>query len=126
MIKFAHTMIRVKNIEKSLKFYTEVLGLKQVKKMELKDATLYFVSDERECCTIELTYNHTQPEEGYNQGTYFGHIAFETDNIDEFSEKLTKFGMDYTRAPFLITEKGPKIAFLDDPDGFSIELIERK
>lgn len=125
-MKFSHTMIRVKDIDKSLEFYTEVLGLKQLRTMELPKATLYFISDERECCTIELTYNHEQPEEGYQQGTYFGHLAFETNDIDKFSEKLTSFGMNYTRSPFLIKEGGPKIAFLDDPDGFSIEIIERK
>lgn len=125
-MKFAHTMIRVKDIDKSLKFYTEVMGLKQLKQMELKSATLYFVSDERECCTIELTYNHELPEGGYQHGTYFGHLAFETCNIDNFTEKLKSFGMDYTRPPFNVKEGGPKIAFLEDPDGFPIEIIERK
>ena len=125
-MKISHTMIRVKDIELSLKFYTEILGLKQLKKMELKDATLYFVADERECCQIELTYNHKIPEDGYNHGNYFGHLAFETDDIDKFTEKLKNFGMDYTRAPFYIKEGGPRIAFLNDPDGFTIELIERK
>lgn len=125
-MKFLHTMIRVKNIEKSLKFYTELIGLKQTKKMELPKATLYFVADERECCTIELTYNHEQPETGYEMGTYFGHLAFETDNMDEFSEKLHTSGLDYTRPPFLIKPEGPKIAFLNDPDGYAIEIIEKK
>ncbi len=125
-MKFAHTMIRVKNIEKSLEFYTQVMGLQQLKQMELKDATLYFVADERKCCTIELTYNHKQPEEGYQQGTYFGHMAFETNDIDAFTEKLKSFDMDYTRPPFYVKEGGPKIAFLKDPDGFAIEIIERK
>lgn len=125
-MKFAHTMIRVKNIEESLKFYTEVLGLKQLRKMELKDATLYFVSDEQECCTIELTYNHKMPEGGYNHGNYFGHLAFETDDMAKFSERLSKVGLNYTRPPFEVKEGGPTIAFLNDPDGFAIEIIERK
>lgn len=125
-MKFSHTMIRVKDIDKSLKFYTDVMGLKQLRKMDLPNATLYFVSDERECCTIELTYNHEQPEEGYQHGTYFGHLAFDTKDIDSFTERLKAFGMDYTREPFLIKADGPKIAFLDDPDGFPIEIIERK
>ena len=123
---FSHTMIRVKNIEKSMKFYTEVMGLKKIREMALKTATLYFVSDERECCTIELTYNHEIPEGGYHHGNYFGHLAFETQDIDKFTEKLQSAGMDYTRPPFYIKEGGPKIAFLEDPDGFPIEIIERK
>lgn len=125
-MKFLHTMIRVKDIEKSLKFYTELIGLKLMRTMELEDATLYFLADERECCMIELTYNHQQPEGGYELGTYFGHLAFGTEDMDKFSEKLREFGLEYTDPPFLITECGPKIAFLDDPDGFPIELIERK
>lgn len=125
-MRFSHTMIRVKDIEKSLKFYTEIMGLKKIKEMALPKATLYFVSDERECCTIELTYNHEASEDGYNHGSYFGHLAFETENIDKFTERLNSFGMEYTRPPFLIKEGGPKIAFLNDPDGFSIEIIERK
>ncbi len=125
-MKFLHTMLRVKDIDKSLRFYTELIGLKQLRKMELKAATLYFLSDERECCTIELTYNHEQPEEGYSHGSYFGHLAFEADSLDEFTEKLHAFGLEYTRPPFLVKEGGPKIAFLNDPDGYSIEVIEKR
>jgi len=125
-MKFTHTMIRVSDIEKSLKFYTEVMGLKKVKEMELKTATLYFVADERECCTIELTHNHEQPEEGYSHGSYFGHLAFETDNINAFTQKLKSSGLEYTRPPFEVKEGGPTIAFLEDPDGYQIEIIEKK
>lgn len=119
-------MIRITDVEKSLKFYTELLGLKLLRTMELKTATLYFLSDERECCSIELTYNHEQPEGGYEMGTYFGHFAFETDDLDKFTEKLHAYGLDYTRPPFLVKEGGPKIAFLPDPDGYQIEIIERR
>ena len=125
-MKIAHTMIRVKDIDKSLRFYTEVMGLKQVKTMELPVATLYFLTDEVGCCTIELTYNHELPEGGYTMGTYFGHLAFETDNMDAFTKKLAASGLDYKRPPFYIKPEGPRIAFLDDPDGFAIEIIERK
>lgn len=125
-MKFLHTMIRILNVENSLKFYQELLGLKLSRTMELKDATLYFLADEKRCCEIELTYNHTPPENGYVLGTYFGHLAFETDNMDKFTDKLKNFGMNYERSPFNITETGPKIAFLKDPDGYNIEIIERK
>jgi lactoylglutathione lyase len=124
-MKFAHTMIRVKDIEKSLRFYTELIGLKHVKTMELKDATLYFVADEDNFCQIELTHNHKLPEEGYHQGNYFGHLAFATEDMNNFSERLRAFGLEYTRPPFNIKETGPRIAFLNDPDGFTIEIIQR-
>ncbi len=125
-MKYAHTMIRVKNIDKSLEFYQKLLGLQLLKTMELPDATLYFLTDEAKCCSIELTYNHKLPEGGYSHGNHFGHLAFETESMDKFSEKLKSFGMDYTMPPFDIKEGGPKIAFLSDPDGINIEIIERK
>jgi len=124
-MNFSHTMIRVKNIDNSLNFYKEVLGLKVLRTMELEDATLYFISDEKESCTIELTYNHQLPEGGYNHGNYFGHLAFDTKDMDKFTEVVQKHGLEYSIAPFEI-KKGLKIAFLQDPDGFSIEIIERK
>lgn len=125
-MKISHTMIRVKDIDKSLKFYKEVLGLKVLRTMELEDATLYFISDENETCTIELTYNHELPEGGYTHGNYFGHLALETSDMDKFTETLQFNGLDYTIPPFDVKQGGPKIAFVKDPDGFSIELIERK
>jgi len=125
-MKFAHTMIRVTDIEKSLKFYQEVMEMQLNKTMELPDATLYFLSDIDKCCEIELTYNHELPEGGYSNGSHFGHFAFVTDNMDKVSEKLSSLGLKYTIEPFLIKEGGPKIAFLNDPDGMSIEIIERK
>ena len=125
-MKFSHTMIRVKNIDNSLHFYKEVLGLKLLRTMELEDATLYFVSDEKECCTIELTYNHQEPEGGYKHGNYFGHLAFETDDMNKLTEIMKKNGLEYVWEPFEVKKGGPVIAFLNDPDGFPIEIIERK
>lgn len=124
-MKYAHTMIRVTNIEKSLAFYQDLIGLQLTRTMELEDATLYFLTDEFKCCSIELTYNHKLPESGYSHGTHFGHLAFETPEMGKFSEKMKSFGSEYTIEPFDIKEGGPKIAFLDDPDGLHIEIIER-
>ena len=125
-MKFLHTMIRVADINKSLKFYQDLLGLKVSRTKELKDATLYFLTDEKGCCEIELTYNHTLPDGGYSHGNYFGHLAFETHDMDKFTEKLKNYGWEYDRAPFQITENSSKIAFIKDPDGINIELIEKK
>jgi len=126
-MKYLHTMVRVSDLEKSLGFYTEVLNLKVSRTMELEgEATLYFLTDGKSCSEIELTYNHNLPDGGYTHGTYFGHFAFETDNMDKFSEKLKNLGFEYSIEPFLITETGPKIAFLKDPDGYQIEIIEKR
>lgn len=123
-MKLLHTMVRVFDIDKSLKFYQEILGLKVDRTMELKDATLYFLTDGITDFEIELTYNHTAPEGGYKLGKNFGHFAFGVENLDEFTQKLNRNGIEYTRAPFEI-KPGLKIAFITDPDGMAIELIEK-
>lgn len=125
-MKFLHTMVRVVDIEKSLKFYQEVLELNLIRIKELEDATLYFLADEEGCCEIELTHNNELPEGGYNHGSYFGHLAFETDNMDKFSERLKSHGFEYDIEPFKMSEISRTIAFINDPDGRSIEIIEKK
>lgn len=125
-MKFLHTMIRVANIEKSLKFYQEIIGLHLTKQKELSDATLYYLADDNNTCEVELTYNHQLPEGGYTHGDYFGHLAFGTDNMDEFSNTLKKHNLEYFREPFILSAVSSKIAFIKDPDGTIIEIIEKK
>ena len=124
-MKFLHTMIRVKDIEKSLKFYTEVLNMQFDHKKRLDDCWLYFLTDEENTCQIELTVNDETPDGGYNVGTGFGHFAFSVESLDEFTEKINKLGYEYLYAPFDLNGKGSKIAFINDPDGYEIELIEK-
>ncbi len=124
-MKFLHTMIRVKDIDASLKFYTEVLNMVLDKKKRLDDCELYFLNDEDGCCQIELTYNDETPSEGYVNGSAFGHFAFSVKSLDEFTEKLKRLGYEYLYEPFDLNGKGTKIAFIKDPDGNEIELIEK-
>lgn len=124
-MKFLHTMIRVKDVEKSIKFYTELLNMTLDKKKRLDDCWLYFLNDEEGCCQIELTANDDTPENGYELGTGFGHFAFSVKSLDEFTEKLHKLGYEYLYEPFDLNGKGTKIAFVKDPDGYEIELIEK-
>lgn len=124
-MKFLHTMIRVKNIEESLKFYTEVLNMKFDHKKRLDDCWLYFLTDEDNTCQIELTYNDETPKDGYSIGNGFGHFAFSVDSLDQFTEKLANLGYKYLYEPFDLNGKGSKIAFIKDPDGYEIELIEK-
>lgn len=124
-MKFLHTMIRVKDIDASLKFYTEVLNMTLDKKKRLEDCELYFLNDEDGCCQIELTYNDETPKEGYTNGNAFGHFAFSVKSLDEFTEKIGKLGYEYLYEPFDLNGKGTKIAFIKDPDGNEIELIEK-
>ena len=124
-MKFLHTMIRVRDIEKSLKFYTEVLDMHLDHKKRLEDCEVYFMSDKENTCQIELTYNDETPENGYELGTGFGHFGFAVESLDEMTKKLEKLGYEYLYPPFDLNGKGSKIAFVKDPDGYEIELIEK-
>ena len=124
-MKFLHTMVRVKDIEKSLAFYTDVLNMKLDHKKRLEDCWLYFLTDEENTCQIELTYNDETPEGGYELGSGFGHFAFSVESLDEFTDKINKLGYSYLYPPFDLNGKGSKIAFINDPDGYEIELIEK-
>ena len=123
-MKFLHSMIRVKDIEKSLDFYTKVLDMELDSKRRLDDCWLYFLSDKEKTCQIELTYNDETPENGYKIGTGFGHFAFGIHSFDEFTQKLTSLGYEYLYPPFDLNGKGSMIAFIQDPDGYEIEIIE--
>ena len=124
-MKLLHSMIRVKDIDKSLKFYTELLNMKIVEKRRLTDCWLYFLSDEENSCQIELTYNDETPKEGYSIGSAFGHFAFSVDSFEKFSQKMKDLGYEYLYEPFDLTGKGSKIGFIQDPNGYEIELIEK-
>ena len=124
-MKFLHTMIRVKDIDASLKFYTEVLDMEFDHKKRLDDCWLYFLNDKEGTCQIELTYNDETPENGYEIGSGFGHFAFAVDSLDEFTAKIERLGYKYLYTPFDLNGKGTKIAFIQDPDGYEIELIEK-
>ena len=124
-MKLLHTMIRVKDIDKSLDFYTKLFDMELDKKKRLDDCWLYFLTDKESGQQIELTYNDDTPQNGYNIGSGFGHFAFAVKSMDEFTQKLSKLGYKYLYEPFDLTGKGSKIAFVQDPDGYEIELIEK-
>ena len=124
-MKFLHAMIRVKNIEDSLKFYQNLFDMELVKKKRLEDCYLYFLENKETGFQIELTYNDETPSEGYQIGTGFGHFAFGVKSMDKFTDKLNSLNYEYLYEPFDLTGKGSKIAFVKDPDGYEIELIEK-
>lgn len=123
-MKFLHVMIRTKDVDKSLDFYTKLFDMNLVRTIALDDSVLYFLSDEDGQTQIELTANFDVPKDGYTNGDAFGHFAFGVDSMDKFTEKLHSLGYEYLYEPFYMREAGSKIAFIKDPDNNEIEIIE--
>jgi len=124
-MQFLHSMIRVLNEEKSIKFYCELLGLKKGERIRLEDCYLQYLVDEKTGVQIELTINDEVPVGGYSLGDSFGHFAFLCDDLDEISKKIEKLGYSWDVEPFYMDEIKTRISFINDPDGNSIELIEK-
>jgi lactoylglutathione lyase len=124
-----HTMIRVGDLEKSLDFYTRCLGMNLLRRNEYPDGkfTLAFVGfgPESETAVLELTHNWDQ-KEPYQIGTGFGHVAIGVPDIYGACERLKSAGAKITRPPGPMKHGSTVIAFIEDPDGYKIELIERK
>jgi lactoylglutathione lyase len=126
--RFLHTMIRVKDLDKSLQFYTEQLGMKLLRKRDYPTGkfTLAFVGygDETDSSVIELTHNWDQAEP-YALGTGFGHLAVSVPDVYKACEKLAAAGVKIPRPAGPMAHGGSVIAFIEDPDGYRIELIQR-
>ena len=127
-MRFLHTMLRVGDLDRSIKFYTETLGMKLLRKHDNEEYkyTLAFVgyADESEQAVIELTYNWGTGS--YDQGTAFGHVALGADDIYATCDKIRKAGGNITREPGPVLGGSTEIAFIQDPDGYKIELIQLK
>lgn len=124
-MKFLHSMIRVKNIEKSTVFYKDLIGLKPSRTVRLDDCVLYYFLDEKTGTEIELTYNDETPENGYVLGSAFGHFAFEVEDMGIIAKKVEEMGYEWLYAPFYMEEVNKTIAFIKDPDGNEIEFITK-
>ena len=125
-MKLLHAMIRVKDIDASMRFYTELLDMNRTGEVVLDDCTLYYLSDEDGQTQIELTYNKETPENGYKNGNAFGHLAFETNSMEEFSKRMQSMGYEYLYEPYFMPEVNMHIAFLKDPDGNEIEIMSKQ
>ena len=127
-MRILHTMLRVGNLEKSLHFYTDIMGMKLLRKEDFPEwkFTLAFVGygDESDTAVIELTYNwDTEP---YDLGSGYGHIAIGVEDVYKTCDKIKEMGGTVVR------EAGPMqggdlvLAFVEDPDGYKVELLEDK
>jgi lactoylglutathione lyase len=125
---YLHTMLRVRDLETSIKFYTGLLGMKELRRTDVPDGkyTLAFVGygNEDSHTVLELTYNYGVDH--YEIGTAFGHLALGVPDIYATCDKLRAAGVKISREPGPVKFGTTVIAFIDDPDGYKIELIERK
>lgn len=127
-MRLLHTMLRVVDLEASLRFYTEVLGMKLLRKKDYEGGrfTLAFVGygDESDTAVLELTHNWDT--KSYDLGDAYGHIAIGTDDIAATVEKVRAAGGKVTREPGPMKHGTTVIAFVEDPSGYKVELIERR
>jgi len=127
MSRFLHTMIRVGDLERSVNYYTKLLGMKELRRRDVPDGkyTLAFVGydDEDSGAVIELTYNYGVTS--YEQGSAFGHLAVGVPDVAAACERVRRAGGKVTREAGPVKFGTTIIAFVEDPDGYKIELIER-
>jgi lactoylglutathione lyase len=120
-MKYLHTMVRVANLEQSLAFYRDALGLEVCRTKDYpegKFSLIYLAAPNDHEAQIELTYNWGQND--YSEGRNFGHVAYEVDDIYELCTRLQQQGVTINRPP-----RDGHMAFVRSPDGISIELLQR-
>ncbi|HEB82348.1 MAG TPA: lactoylglutathione lyase [Gammaproteobacteria bacterium] len=127
-MRLLHTMLRVGNLEASVKFYTEVLGMSLLRQKDYPEGrfTLAFLGygDEAHNTALELTYNWDTDH--YDLGNGFGHLAIEVDDVYEAAERIRKAGGRIIREPGPMNAGTTLLAFVADPDGYEIELLQPK
>ena len=125
---YLHTCFRILNPEKSLDFYAEKLGMKKVGEMHFSDATNYFLAMQEDASEpmLELTHNHDR-QEPYDPGDGYSHVAFTVDDLEGTVKRLEEQGVEVALQPKTMTVEGHDyhIAFVKDPDGYRVELIQR-
>lgn len=127
-MRILHTMLRTGNLERSIKFYTETLGMKLLRQKDYPEGkfTLAFIGygDETESAVIELTYNWGV--EKYDMGNGYGHIAIEVDDVYQAAAAIKQRGGKILREAGPMNAGTTIIAFVEDPDGYPVELIGKK
>ena len=125
-MRLLHTMLRVGDLDRSLTFYTEVLGMRLLRRKDYPDGrfTLAFVGYGDESSTAVLELTHNWDTSSYEIGTGYGHIALGVDNIQATCEAMAAKGGRVVRPPGAMKHGTTVIAFVEDPDGYKVELIQ--
>ena len=126
-MRYLHTMIRVGDLDRAVAFYTKVLGFSELSRAEYPDGefTLVYLrasGDSDAGPTLELTYNWGVSK--YDLGAGYGHVAFQIDSMDEIAERLKESGEEFSWGPGKTPDGRTTMAFVKDPDGYQIELLQ--
>lgn len=125
--RILHSMIRVADLDRSLDFYCNILGMKQLSRVDIESGrfSIVFVNftDDYDTGAIELTHNWDR-EEGYTHGSGYGHVAIGVPDIYGMCDRLRAAGIDSVTEPRILLPGAPALAFVKDPDGYAIELIQ--
>lgn len=127
-MRILHTMLRVGNLERSLAFYTDVLGMRLLRRQDYPEGkfTLAFVGYQDEAAGAVLELTHNWGTDQYDPGSGFGHVAIEVDDAYRTCELVRQRGGKVTREAGPMKHGTTVIAFVEDPDGYKIEFIQRK
>ncbi|MEP6976437.1 MAG: VOC family protein [Thermoleophilia bacterium] len=122
-MELAHTCYRITDIERSVAFYS-ALGFEELRRMPIREEAInVFMGLPGDGARLELTYNFGV--DSYELGTGYGHIAVTVDDLDATLARLAEQGIEPERPPYSVREGGSRLCFVQDPDGYRIELIER-
>jgi len=127
-MRLLHTMIRVGDLQRSIDFYTQVLGMRLLRRTDYPSGrfTNAFVGYDEESRTAVLELTHNWDTQSYDMGTGFGHVAVEVDDAYKACDEVRKRGGRVTREPGPMKHGTTVIAFVEDPDGYKIEFVQRK
>jgi lactoylglutathione lyase len=125
-MKILHTSITVKNMDESITFYRDIIGLELRSRREIPEnkAEIAFLTDKQSDVQLELTF--WKEKKDWNQGDELDHLAFAVTNMDEAMEFFKKNKVEITKEPYSLRGSNTKIAFILDPNGIWLEIIERK
>jgi len=127
-MRLLHTMIRVGDLDRSIAFYTQVLGMRVLRRKDYPDGrfTNCFVGYDDEDCSAVLELTHNWDTKSYEHGTGYGHVAVEVDDAYRACEEVARRGGEVTRPADPMKHGTTVIAFVEDPDGYKIEFVQRK